>query len=237
MNNKPSILLIRALFSMLIIFVFGFQQLSAQFTLSPESGAFGIFGGVVLSELGQIAPPASTGLSHQLKQGFEVGVKKEIYRSQWLKGNLYASYLQLGSQEYYQEENIYKEATVDLKAIKVALTPLLLKVGGDFVHGYAGGGMYGTYFIEQSVSSPLINGDDYWSNGPELEKIDYGLNLLAGFHLWNFQLEFHAQYGKQKLGDRFDGSVAKQEFYSLTLAYMFINRDITRKSCKDTRFL
>jgi hypothetical protein len=218
-----------------LLFTFSIRESTAQIMMSPEAGSFGLYGGIVQSSLGKQPLAENAGLSHQYFSGYEVGIKKELYRGDWFKGNLYIGYLQFGSEEFNLESTVSQNTTVDLKAVKVAVTPLLLKAGSDFIHGYAGGGAFGSMIIEQSIEG-YEGSNDYWTTGEELEKIDYGLHLQAGVHVWNFELEFNAQFGQQELGLRRDESKAESTFYSLTLSYMFINRNITRKSCKDTRF-
>ena len=218
-------------FALIILFA---PEGKAQIMMSPESGAFGLYGGIVQSSLGKQPLAESAGFSHQYYSGFEFGIKKELYRGDWFKGNLYIGYLQFGSEEFHQEAPEWQNTTIDIKAVKLAMTPLLLKVGSDAIHGYAGGGAFGSLLIEQSIQG-YEGANDYWTSGEELEKIDYGLHLQAGVHVWNFELEFNAQFGQQELGLRIDESVAESTFYSLTLSYMFINRNITRKNCKDTR--
>ncbi|MDH3652095.1 MAG: hypothetical protein OEQ53_20580, partial [Saprospiraceae bacterium] len=208
-----------------------FQCVFGQFVMTPEAGAFGLFGGLIRSDLGQVSMIEEAGLSHRVYQGFEVGLKAEMYRTELFKGNVYASYIQLGSHEYGDIESSSSEMTVDLQAAKAVITPLMLKAGTDFVHGYAGGGVYGMYIFDQVVNG-TTNAQDQWASGPELKELDYGLNLVAGMHVWNLELEVHAQYGLAELGERFDGTIAKSKFYGVSLSYMFIQRDMTRKSCR-----
>ncbi len=221
-------------FSLLLAFV-GYLNAEAQFIMSPEAGAFGVYGGVIKSDLGQRALSTSPAQARYY-DGFEVGIKNEFYRTDWAKGNIYVAYAQLGANEWVDLEAGTVPVTIDLQTVKFALDPLIFKAGSDFVHGYLGGGLFGAYFFDQQIEG-LTSTEDYWVLGPDLAQLDYGLDLLAGVHVWNFQLELHAQFGRRELGQRADGTVAKSKFFGVSLAYMFINRNITRKNCKDTRLL
>ncbi|MDH3245374.1 MAG: hypothetical protein OEM26_12210 [Saprospiraceae bacterium] len=224
----------RYLTTLIALCLFSIQPIFSQFVMTPEAGAFGLFGGVVRSDLGQVSMIENAGLSHTYYQGFELGLKAELYRTELFKGNIYASYIQLGSHEFGDVESSATEVTVDLKAAKAVITPFMLKGGTDFVHGYAGGGVYGMYIFEQAIDA-IGTAGDHWASGPALKELDYGLNLVAGVHVWNLELEINAQYGWAELGERFDGSIAKSKFMGLSLSYMFIQRDITRKSCRKTK--
>lgn len=207
----------------------------AQLTFTDQAGGFGPFIGRVVSNLGQPmieGQPSSSIFDHQ---GWEFGIKSEIYRTTYLRGNLMASYIQLGSREFIPSETDFREVNVNLQAIKVALNPLLFKIGNDFIHGYAGAGIYGTFLFDQEVESD-VNTDNYWQS-EELKEIDYGLDLVAGVHVWSFDIEFHAQLGASEMGKRFDGTPVKQQFFGISLAYLYVNQHVTRKSCKNKKSL
>ncbi len=235
MSKKESISFLRIL-GILVFTVMLLSSASAQLTFTDQAGGFGPFGGLVLSTLKQPIPTASTVDKISYKQGFEAGLKSELYRFRYLRGNLSASYIQLGSIEYAQTENSFAETEVNLKAFKAALDPFLFKIGNDFIHGYAGGGAYGTFFFEQEVS-PTSYADDYWNGQQELKKFDYGVSAVAGVHIWSFDIEFKAQFGLSDLGTRFDNTLARQQFYSITLAYLYVNQHVTVKSCKRKKSL
>ena len=232
MSKKESITFLRILGIVVIVCTLVMHG-KAQLTFTDQAGGFGPYGGLVWSTLGQ---PAIDGAKTQYQQGFEVGIKSELYRFNHLRGNLSGGYMKLGAKEYIQSENNFTEAEVDLQAFKAALDPLLIKVGNDFIHGYAGGGVYGTFFIEQEVTSPSPN-EEYWNGAAELDKFDYGVSAVAGVHVWNFDIEFKAQFGLAELGQRVDQSLAKQQFYSLTLAYLWVNQHTTVKTCKRKKSL
>ena len=118
--------------------------------------------------------------------------------------------------------------------MKLAVNPLIFKVGDDFFHGYVGGGVYGSYIIKQELSDPSV-ADRYWSSGEELNGRDVGLDFTAGIHVWKFDIEAHAQYGLLELGERWDGTSVKHQFFGLHIAYLWVNNHLTVKSCRDTR--
>ncbi len=203
----------------------------AQLSFTDQAGGFGPFGGYVLSTLKQ---PLLAGIPSDkvaYHEGFEVGIKSELFRFRYLRGNLSASYIQLGAMEWAPSENTLNEVDVTIKAFKAALDPFLFKVGTDFIHGYAGGGVYGTFFFNQGITPDLYS-TEYWNGQTELKKFDYGVNAVAGMHIWSFDVEFKAQYGLAELGQRFDNTQAKQKFFSITLAYLYVNQHVTVKSCK-----
>ena len=235
MSKKESISFLRILGILLFTF-FILANAKAQLSFTDQAGGFGPFGGYVLSTLQQPLLPGAPATKTAYQEGFEVGIKSELYRFNYLRGNLSASYIQLGSKEWSQSENTFSEVDVNLKAFKASFDPLLFKIGSDFIHGYAGGGVYGTFFIEQEVN-PDQYSTDYWNGNAELKKFDYGLNAVAGVHIWSFDIELKAHYGLAELGQRFDNSLSKQQFYSLTLAYLWVNQHVTVKSCKRKKSL
>ncbi len=228
----PSTLRSTLFVAMLMI---GANIVSGQVSFTDQAGGFGPFIGRVASNLGQPTIPGQPESKITDHQGWEFGLKSEIYRTNYLRGNLMASYIELGAKEYIPTETDFREVNVNLKAVKAALNPLLLKLGSDFLHGYAGAGIYGTFLIDQEVAAD-VNTEDYWQQ-KELKEIDYGLDLVAGIHIWSFDIEFHAQLGAAELGKRFDNSPVKQQFFGISLAYLYVNQHVTRKSCKNKKSL
>ena len=151
MSNKESISFLRVLGILLFTF-FILVNAKAQLSFTDQAGGFGPFGGYVLSTLKQPLLAGAPADKIAYREGFEVGLKSELYRFNYLRGNLTASYIQLGSAEWAQSENTFSEVDVSLKAFKASFDPLLFKIGSDFIHGYAGGGVYGTFFVDQEVS-------------------------------------------------------------------------------------
>ncbi len=235
MSNRESIIVMRLLGLIVFSSILGLSA-SGQMSFTDQAGGFGPFGGYVISTLKQPGLDGSATDRSLYRKGFEVGIKSEMYRFRYLRGNIMASYIRLGAHEYLPGENNLQDVEVDLQAFKAAFNPFLFKVGNDFLHGYAGGGGYGTFYINQEVSAqqPLEN---YWNGEQELRKFDYGLDLVAGVHVWNFDIEFHAQLGMADLGERFDNTLAKQQFFSITLAYLYVNQHVTVKSCKNKKSL
>ena len=235
MSKKESLSFLRIL-GAVVFTLFVLASAKAQLTFTDQAGGFGPFGGLVMSTLKQPVPTGAPASDIQYANGFEVGIKSELYRFRYLRGNLSASYIQLGAPEFAQTENTFINTDVSLKAFKAALDPFLFKIGNDFIHGYAGGGAYGTFFFEQAVTP-----DDYtlgyWNGQDELKKFDYGVSAVAGVHIWSFDLEVKAQYGLSDLGIRSDLSAARQQFYSLTLAYLWVNQHTTVKTCKRKKSL
>ena len=218
----------------LVMASFGLFPLQAQTSFSDQSGGFGPFVGLIRSNLKQ---PLPDGIQQGILDGYkgwEAGLKSEIYRTRWMRGNVMASYLQLGAIEYFQDENVTRPVDVDLQALKLAVNPLLFKVGDDFLHGYAGGGFYGSYIIKQRISEKDLEGN-LWSGGGELSARDLGLDFVAGIHIWYFDIEAHAQYGMLDLGTRLDGSTVRHQYYGLSIAFLWVNQHLTVKSCRDTR--
>lgn len=206
-----------------------------QLSFTQQAGGFGPFIGRVVSNLGQpmlSGQPEGSILDHQ---GWEFGLKSEIYRTNWLRGNLMASYIELGAKEWIPSETDFRELEFNLKAIKAAIDPLIFKVGDDFIHGYIGGGIYGTFFFDQELVSTAST-ENYVVDG-DVKEIDFGLDLTAGVHIWSFDLEFHAQYGARDIGQRFDGTGIRQEFYGIHLAYLYVNQNVTRKTCRNKNSL
>ena len=218
----------------LLILIFTAVSAIAQINFSDQGGGFGPYVGLVKSNLGQhLSGGEKQGVS-DMHQGFELGFKSELYRTRWMRGNLMAGYMQYGSKEYYSVENTVNPVEVELSAVKVALNPILFKVGGDNIHGYFGGGAYGSYLIKQSISQPDLS-EQYWSGERKIKGADAGLDFVAGIHLYHFDIEAHAQYGLLDLGTRWDGSAVKQQFYGIHIAYLYVNQHVTRKSCRDHR--
>ena len=216
-----------------ILTILNSEQIQAQINFSDQSGGFGPYLGLIRSNLKQPTPGGKQGV-FDMYQGFEVGIKSELYRTQWMRGNLIASYLQQGAHENFDVENTNQPVDVNLKQVKLALNPLLFKAGSDMIHGYVGGGVYGSYIIEQGISDEALR-DQYWSGAEELSGKDVGLDLVAGIHVWAFDIEAHAQYGFLELGTRWDGSPVKHKFFGLSIAYLYVNQHVTRKNCRDTK--
>ncbi|MCB0668902.1 MAG: hypothetical protein KDC80_23925 [Saprospiraceae bacterium] len=222
------------LFVSLLFFFILILPSDAQIGFSDQSGGFGPFIGLVQSNLLQPARVGDKVGVLDMYHGWEAGIKSELYRTKWMRGNLMASYLQQGATEYFEVENSTRSVDIGLQQIKLALNPLIFKVGDDFFHGYAGGGIYGSYIIKQELSDPSI-ADQYWTNGDELTGRDVGLDFIAGIHIWKFDIEAHAQYGLLELGKRWDGSTVKHQFFGLHIAYLWVNNHLTVKSCRDSR--
>lgn len=215
-------------------FLFFGNSAIAQIQFSQQAGGFGFYGGLTLSQLEQPIDLGQPETKIPYLKGFEAGVKSEVYRTRWMRGNVMLGYAQMGANEWVQMEGAWQPTTIDLQQIKFALNPFIFKAGGDFFHGYIGGGGYGSFMINQEITGPMPQ-ENYWTDASELTKYDFGLDLLAGIHVWNFDIEFHAQYGMNELGIRPDGSIAKQQFYSITLSYLYVNQHLTIKSCRDHR--
>jgi hypothetical protein len=222
------------LFVCLFILSTGTLQLHSQVNFSDQAGGFGPFIGLIRSNLKQPQLGGDKTGVLDMYQGWEAGLKSEMYRTQWLRGNILASFVQQGATEYFQTENTVRPVDIDLQEIKLAVNPLLFKVGSDFFHGYLGGGIYGSYIINEKISDPDLVGQ-YWTSGDELKGGDIGLDLTAGIHIWSFDIEAHAQYGLLDLGARWDGSTVRHQFFGLSLTYLYVNQHVTRKSCRDTR--
>lgn len=222
------------LFIYLLFFSIVIVPTTAQVGFSDQSGGFGPFIGMVRSNLLQPARAGEKTGILDMYHGWEAGVKSELYRTKWMRGNLMASFVQQGASEYFEVENTTRPVDIDLQQIKLALNPLIFKIGDDFFHGYAGGGIYGSYIIKQEFSDPSI-ASQYWSSGDELTGRDVGLDFTAGIHIWKFDIEAHAQYGLLELGTRWDGSTVKHQFFGLHLAYLWVNNHLTVKSCRKTR--
>lgn len=212
----------------------GLLPLSAQINFSDQSGGFGPFIGLVGSNLLQPQKVGEKVSVLDMYRGWEAGIKSELFRTKWMRGNLLASYVKQGATEYFEVENTSTPVDIDLQQIKLALNPLIFKVGDDLFHGYLGGGIYGSYIINQEISEPSLTGQ-YWTSGDELKGRDVGLDFVAGFHIWKFDIEAHAQYGLLELGTRWDGSPVKHQFFGLHIAYLWVNNHLTVKSCRDTR--
>jgi hypothetical protein len=212
---------------------YGLVHLQGQVNFSDQSGGFGPFIGLIRSNLKQPQPGGEKlGILDGYK-GWEAGLKSEIYRTRWMRGNVMASYMKLGATEYFQSENVNRPVDVELQELKLAVNPLLFKVGNDFLHGYFGGGIYGSYIIDQKISEPDLEGQ-LWS-ADQLKASDVGLDFAAGIHVWYFDIEAHAQYGLVDQGTRVDGSPVRHQFYGLSIAYLWVNQHLTVKSCRDNR--
>jgi len=218
----------------LIFLTIGISSVSGQIGFSDQSGGFGPFIGLVRSNLKQPQVGGSKVGVLDMYQGWEAGLKSEIYRTRWMRGNVMASFVSQGASEVFTVENTSRPVDIDLQQIKLAVNPLLFKIGDDFFHGYFGGGVYGSYIINQKISDPDI-ADQYWTSGNELSGRDLGLDFAAGVHIWKFDIEAHAQYGLLDLGTRWDGSTVRHQFFGIHLAYLWVNNHLTVKSCKDTR--
>ena len=219
--------------SMFLSFLF-LGQASAQVNFSDQSGGFGPFFGLVRSNLKQPQVGGGSQSLSDMYHGWEAGIKSELYRTKWLRGNLMASYVQQGANEYFQADGNSVPVEVNLKEVKLALNPILFKVGGDYLHGYIGGGIYGSYIIEQELSNPELTAE-YWNGAEKLSGADYGLDFTAGIHIWQFDIEAHAQYGLADLGTRWDGSPVRHNFFGISIAYLYVNQHLTVKSCRDHR--
>ena len=204
-------------------------------SVSDNDGLFGFYGGYVLSHLDQPLNAGYTNNERMYHTGFEAGVKAEMYRGLYFRGNSTLSWFQSGSTEFYQSGDQYQQMDVNLQSIKLTINPLVFKTFGDFFQLYAGGGMYGSYILNQEViqHNPafILNEVD------ELEKIDLGAHALAGINIWNFEIEANIGYGIVDLAMREDGTGARQRFGSITLAYIMdrVTREV--KNCKDKRRL
>ncbi len=201
----------------------------SQIQFTEQSGGVGLYVGYLQSDLRQPESPKFPSVS-SIHTGWEIGIKKEMYRTKWMRGNVMIGYAQLGAEEWMQEESNWTQANIDLQAIKLAFDPIFLKAGNDNFHVYAGGGLYGTFIFDQQ---PSIT--PYWSSGDELSNVDGGLDIAAGIHIWRFDIEFHAQYGLSELGRRLDNSIVKQRFFGVHLTYLHVNQHVTVKSCRDKR--
>ena len=220
--------------SLFFTLLFFSNQLLAQAQFSDQAGGFGPFIGLVRSNLKQPQLGGGQQSIADMYQGWEVGIKSELYRTKWLRGNLMASYVQQGANEYFEAGNSSQPIEVNLKEVKLALNPLLFKVGGDYLHGYIGGGVYGSYIVEQSISNPELSAQ-YWNGAEKLSGADVGIDVAAGIHIWQFDIEAHAQYGLVDLGTRWDGSPVRHNFFGLSIAYLYVNQHLTVKSCRDHR--
>ncbi len=223
------------LLTLFSFFILGSSGIFAQVSFTDQAGGFGPIVGRVVSNLGQPVLPGAPESSIFDKQGWELGLKSEIYRTTWMRGNLMASYVELGAKEWRPNETSFTEVDVNLKAVKAAVNPILFKVGNDFIHGYAGGGVYGTFFFDQEIESSIPT-EDYFQED-KLKEIDYGLDLAAGIHIWSFDIEFHAQYSWRDIGHRYDDTAVRQEFYGLSIAYLYVNQNVTRKNCRNKKSL
>ena len=203
--------------------------------LSDHEGLFGIFGGFVLSHLDQ---PLSEGyLDHKrlYHQGYEAGIKLEMYRSNFIRGNTTVSYQQTGSSEWYQNGDQWEQMDVNLQSIRLSINPLMLKSPGDFFHVYAGGGFYGSYIFKQDFVNP--HPDFIRNESNEIDNKDIGLNAMVGMRVWNFEVELQAGYGFLDLTTRADETVARQRYYSANISFLLDKVIRERKSCKDKRQL
>ncbi len=219
----------KLLFSLLIV-SFACTAGMSQLYFSKESGGFGPYVGVVRSHL--MAPSGNnTGF---VQQGYEAGLKAELYRTEWLRGNVMFGWMQHGAQERFIAENAEGLATINLQSMKLNLMPVMLKWGGDKLHAYIGGGAYGAFMIKQDVDAPGLSGN-YWQEGNELASTDYGIDISAGIHVWQFDIEFKLQRGLLDLGTRLDGSTVRNRTAGIHLAFLWVNNHTEVKSCRDKR--
>lgn len=216
--------------SIFLITILTALHANAQINFSEQAGGFGPYVGLSKSSLQQNYGGEDQSLS-EMYQGFELGLKTELYRTRWMRGNIIAAYSQQGANEYVELDNSMTPMELEMKQVKLVFDPIMFKAGPDFYHFYAGGGIYGSYLIEQTFTDPEM-ATRQWQEG-ELSKRDFGLDFAAGIHLRHFDIEARAQYGLSDLATRFDGSVVRTQFFGISIAYLYVNQHLTVKSCRD----
>ena len=212
------------------------QAQSYSFTFkSAEDGLFGLYGGYVFSYLNQPMSEFFPDGKRTYQQGWEAGIKIEMWRGLYVRGNATLSYQQTGAIEYFGTEAGSDPMEIDLQSVRLSVNPLVFKTPGDFFHLYGGGGFYGSYIFKQDITNP--HEDFILNDEGMMGDKDLGVNILGGVNLYNIELEIQVGFGLVNLAERLDGSPAKQRFASVSLAYMFDRDRTTTKSCKDKRRL